>query len=285
MLRIACISDLHVDHTGDGGKKIISMIDKHKDAFDVMVIAGDISNFATEAFEFLRKVSDILYRNQRNQTIFFVPGNHEYYNFEMPWVDGVFDNLQGLRNVRVMKDGTSSTTIFHDEECFLFVGGTLWTDFELYGQARLHKNEAILRMSDFNRIITPDDKILHPDDTVKMFDQTTLAMSHQVFNRHLGAKVVAVTHHCPSSESVAPQYRNNALTPAFASGLLDMDHPSYQSWTMLVDLWIHGHTHTSFDYEVDHGDSRTRVVCNPLGYPMRGGGFENQKFSLVIVTL
>ena len=28
-------------------------------------------------------------------------------------------------------------------------------------------------------------------------------------------------------------------------------------------LWIHGHTHTRFDYRV----RGTRVVCNPRGYP------------------
>ena len=29
-----------------------------------------------------------------------------------------------------------------------------------------------------------------------------------------------------------------------------------------IDLWVHGHTHWTFDYEV-YG---TRVVCNPYGY-------------------
>jgi hypothetical protein len=29
-----------------------------------------------------------------------------------------------------------------------------------------------------------------------------------------------------------------------------------------VSLWIHGHTHESFDYVVNS----TRVVCNPRGY-------------------
>jgi len=27
-------------------------------------------------------------------------------------------------------------------------------------------------------------------------------------------------------------------------------------------LWIHGHTHESFDYKI----GKTRVVCNPRGY-------------------
>jgi predicted phosphodiesterase len=28
-------------------------------------------------------------------------------------------------------------------------------------------------------------------------------------------------------------------------------------------LWIHGHTHDPFDYEING----TRVICNPRGYP------------------
>jgi hypothetical protein len=33
-----------------------------------------------------------------------------------------------------------------------------------------------------------------------------------------------------------------------------------------VALWVHGHTHDSFDYEVNG----TRVVCNPRGYARNG---------------
>ena len=34
-------------------------------------------------------------------------------------------------------------------------------------------------------------------------------------------------------------------------------------------LWIHGHTHTAFDYTV----RGTRVVCNPRGYAGEQTGF------------
>jgi hypothetical protein len=41
-------------------------------------------------------------------------------------------------------------------------------------------------------------------------------------------------------------------------------------------LWVHGHTHSSFDYLLNG----TRVVCNPRGYPLRRqGGFENPDFN------
>jgi hypothetical protein len=40
-----------------------------------------------------------------------------------------------------------------------------------------------------------------------------------------------------------------------------------------VQLWVHGHTHDSFDYRV----AGTRVVCNPRGYA-RDGVNENPHF-------
>ena len=40
-----------------------------------------------------------------------------------------------------------------------------------------------------------------------------------------------------------------------------------------MQLWVHGHTHDSFDYTVDG----TRVVCNPRGYA-KAGVDENPRF-------
>lgn len=74
-------------------------------------------------------------------------------------------------------------------------------------------------------------------------------------------------HHAPSIMSVAPRYEGDRLSPAFVSDLPDefFDVPS---------VWIHGHTHSSADYV----RGRCRVVSNPRGYPLAGGGFENARF-------
>jgi predicted phosphodiesterase len=68
---------------------------------------------------------------------------------------------------------------------------------------------------------------------------------------------VVITHHAPSPASIAPAYRNDWLTPAFAS---ELPAEMFEG----VDLWVHGHTHTSFDYRI----GSCRVVCNPRGYPL-----------------
>jgi hypothetical protein len=44
-----------------------------------------------------------------------------------------------------------------------------------------------------------------------------------------------------------------------------------------VDLWVHGHVHSSLDYSVG---GRCRVVSNPRGYPVhrQPERFENANF-------
>jgi hypothetical protein len=46
-----------------------------------------------------------------------------------------------------------------------------------------------------------------------------------------------------------------------------------------VVLWIHGHTHDSFDYTV----GGTRVLCNPRGYAKNGVN-ENAAFEAGLVV-
>ena len=78
---------------------------------------------------------------------------------------------------------------------------------------------------------------------------------------------MVITHHAPSRHSIHPRFADSLLNACFVSDaahLLDADR---------VSLWIHGHTHDSFDHRVNG----TRVVCNPRGYA-RGGVNENPAF-------
>ena len=66
------------------------------------------------------------------------------------------------------------------------------------------------------------------------------------------------------------------MHPRFADSLLNASFVSDAKH--LIDgsrarLWIHRHTHDSFDYVLNG----TRVVCNPRGYA-RDGVNENRRF-------
>lgn len=76
-----------------------------------------------------------------------------------------------------------------------------------------------------------------------------------------------MTHHAPSPKSIHPRFAGSLLNACFVSDvekLMDRDR---------VALWVHGHTHDSFDYVVNG----TRVVCNPRGYAKLGTA-ENSAF-------
>ena len=76
---------------------------------------------------------------------------------------------------------------------------------------------------------------------------------------------IILTHHCPSFNSVHEKYKKSPLTPAFASNLDSYIH------TFAPKLWVHGHTHESFEYVLGN----TRIICNPLGYPGENETFYN----------
>ena len=71
-----------------------------------------------------------------------------------------------------------------------------------------------------------------------------------------GRKTVVMTHHGISPLSIHERYRGDNLNWAFMSDLSQeiLDHGPL--------LWVHGHTHDSFDYVL----GKTRVVVNPYGY-------------------
>lgn len=68
---------------------------------------------------------------------------------------------------------------------------------------------------------------------------------------------IVVTHHAPSLKSIPARFVGSQMNPFFANDLdklIEMTKPA---------LWIHGHIHDRLDYFI----GKTRVVCNPLGYP------------------
>ena len=72
-------------------------------------------------------------------------------------------------------------------------------------------------------------------------------------------------------QSVAPRFKADLVSACFASEL------DYLFGKM--ELWVHGHTHDNFDYEVNG----TRVICNPRGY-VTMNGTENFDFNPALVV-
>lgn len=214
---------------------------------DLVILAGDIGVGLGGLHWAGRHLSD--------RKVLYVPGNHEYYGHDISIT------------AELRKEAPENLRVLNDEAVVLggvrFLGSTLWTDFRLHGEgeAWFARHRARNFMNDF-AVISNGERRFTPEDSVALHDASRLWLASQLEQEFDGPTVV-VTHHLPASASIAEIYANDRLNPAFASsleGLIEKYQPA---------LWIHGHTHHAFDYEL----SRTRVICNPKGYPRESSGF------------
>ena len=134
---------------------------------------------------------------------------------------------------------------------FMLFGATLWTDFDGNPIAAIAAQRA---MNDYN-FITCNDEELIPAHIIAEHQRSLGHLKDWIEKAtETGLKVIVMTHHAPSYQSVAGQYRGDLLNAAYANRL--------DALVEKVDLWVHGHTHHSFAYRIGRG----RVVCNPRGY-------------------
>jgi predicted phosphodiesterase len=222
---------------------------------DVVVLAGDIA----------RPPEAVAWASRLGKPVLYVPGNHEYYGGS---IEGVAVQLKRLcegTRIHLLNDATLLIGNVR------FIGSTLWTDFRVFGdgQARQAAMEEALRfMRDFTwiRMDEASQALFTPADSVALFQRHAAWLAAELAKPHEGPTVV-ITHHAPSRASIDPRFEGSLLNACFVSDaeyLLDGTR---------AQLWIHGHTHDSFDYSI----KGTRVVCNPRGYA-RDGVNENAAF-------
>ncbi len=231
-MKLHILSDLHIEFAD---------FEPPTTNADVIVLAGDIG-VGTDGLEWAAaRLPDV--------PVIYVPGNHEYYGHDLRLTDEL--KTDAPDNIRVLHD---EQTVVDDVR---FIGSVLWTDFELFGEGDKFRSMQRARRGilDFSAIRN-DDHTFTPEDSITLHESSKAWLQAELAEPFDG-KTVVVTHHLPSLRSVARRYASDLLTPAFASNLeplIDAGQPA---------LWIHGHTHDSFDYEIDN----TRVICNPRGYP------------------
>ena len=274
-MKIALASDIHLEF-GD-------LILKNEENADVLILSGDICT--ASQFKNKPKIRNMV-KSFFSRCAFqfphvvYIMGNREHYNFDIAHTyDRLKNELVDLPNIHVLEKETWE----HND--VTFVAGTLWTDmnkgdpltlwhcgnamndFRMIANSNrmvqhkrnvYHENE---RNEDGTLIVKSVDHYQSPskwsaedsvEDHKKMMDYIKIATENKT------KQYVVVTHHAPSTISIAECYRFDTLmNGAFASDLSDfiLNRPQ-------IKLWTHGHMHNISDYMV--GD--TRVVCNPRGY-------------------
>jgi len=252
-MKLQILSDLHLGVAG--------MEPEPTDA-DLIILAGDIA----------RPAAGSDWAKRLEKPVLYVAGNHEFYGNELQRTIDEFRSRCAGSNVRFLE---------RDELIFggvRFLGTTLWSDFLLYGEGELRQQaiaEAVRLVYDFKRITIDSDpeRVFTPEDCERLFNESCAWLDKKLDEPYAGTTVV-VTHFAPSPKSVHARFEGSLLNPCFVSDA---------EWLMggeRAKLWIHGHTHNSFDYTV----RGTRVICNPRGYVKQGVG-ENAEFDPRMVVV
>ncbi|HKT28509.1 metallophosphoesterase [Dyella sp.] len=251
-MRLNILSDLHLRQG--------AFTPPRTDA-DAVILAGDVA----------RPEQAIAWARAFRQPVIYVLGNHEFYGSSLPTALAELQNLAGGTGIRVL-----------DRQALVldgvrFLGATLWTDFMLAGEGAARERaiaEATRLVRDFSVIDStenPGTKFT-PPESIRVFRQHAKWLRQELAEPFDGPTVV-ITHHAPSPRSVHPRFTGSPLNGAFVSDL-----EALMGGDRVV-LWVHGHTHDSFDYTV----RGTRVVCNPRGYA-RDGVNENAFFDPRLVV-
>lgn len=248
-MRIHVLSDVHDDHQrAQSGHAW--MPPRDVDA-DVTVVAGDIAGRLS------RMGRSWLEGLPQGRPVVLVAGNHDFWT-------GSLDN-----EIAKFRDRLQSDDIFIlDGEAVVigdvrFVGATLWTDYEAYGDAWRSHRAANESMNDLRRIRTNSGS--RRAETHDLLDEhlRQRAAIEAVLETPFAGPTVVVTHHAPSPRSLRHGRVTEALDGAYASDLEPLIRRTQP------ELWIHGHIHVARDYMIGH----TRILANPVGYSRRFGQF------------
>jgi hypothetical protein len=273
-MRIKVVSDLHLEFSD------INI--KNDNNYDVLILSGDICiaedlhshpdvvDYHSTTFPPLgrKQLSALRYRDFFSRVSFqfpeviYVAGNHEFYNGK--WhasLDHLREHCSKYKNITFMENDNKRIGDF------IFLGGSLWTDCN--NNDPITMNVIKDSMNDF-RIIHNDKNNyskLRPWETVVRHKETLEYIKLITSLGEPGQKYVVVTHHTPSFQSCAEQYKGDK----FINGAYHSELSEFILDNQQIVLWTHGHTHHPFDYMIGN----TRVVCNPRGYEDNKGYAEN----------
>lgn len=265
-MRLQIVSDLHLECHVLRDEPSFTGINAAHDA-DLLVLAGDIGAGIDGIARFKNWPVPVLY----------VHGNHELYGGDHDQVEAKIRETCADTRIFFMERDQIIANTLGDFPPVRFFGTTLWTDYRLFGDDQ--QEAAMARCADrmkCHHSIRYGNHVFTPSDALALH-QTSRAWLQDQLATPFDGKTVVITHHGVGMQSVAERYRNNLVTAGFSSDMGDL--------VAKADLWIHGHTHDSFDYQV----GKCRVVVNPRGYPMRhasDGIYENAGFnSQMVVSL
>jgi predicted phosphodiesterase len=232
-MRIGILSDLYVDELG--------ALPAPQQEPDVLILAGNIGQ-GMHGLEWAATT----YRCP----IIYVCGNYSYRDRDIDGLDAEMKERAWGTHVHVLQD---ESLVLRGVR---FIGCTLWSDFDLFGDAQTAMRIAEDGSLDYYRIRDRIGRPIRPADTLARHRRDVRFLEAAVSESFDDGHTIVITHHAPSFKSIPPRFRDDRLMACYASNL---DKLVKQADAM---LWVHGGDHDAADYML----GGTRVVANPRGF-------------------
>ena len=252
--RIQYVSDLHLEMC----RKETLFPTLVNPCAKYLALAGDIGQPGNPCWDkFFEYVS------KGWERIFYVPGNHEYYNTrpKKEWKyhaptslynrhNEIRQSLNRFPNVILLDSFRASHYL--PSENVAIVGSTLWSEIPADKEADVER-----MINDYNYISIDSDQALRPIDSTKMWRQQRDRINEEIqYWTAKKANIIVLTHHMPSFRLISPRYIAHPANCAFASKCDYMLTP-------YVHAWIYGHTHDARQTII----RGVQCVINAKGYP------------------
>lgn len=230
-MKFQLASDLHLEFYSDGGVRFVRAFEAFAPR---LFLAGDILVLK----DIQRTIAIFEIFCSKFEEVFYIPGNHEYYDQVYLRVQKRLKALDvAIKNLHVLHHG-----VRFEREGRSIYGDTMWFPYKASARQYMYA------MNDFNLV-----RGLTPAIYTQNQAWTDVA-------RRIEPGSIVMTHHLPSYRSVTEKYKNSSLNPFFVSNCEAIIRKTQPA------IWMHGHTHMRQDYNI----GPTRVVCNPRGYPGSG---------------
>lgn len=254
--RIQFISDLHLEFY----KQEIILTDFVTPCAPNLAILGDLGYPSNDNFtSFLRQASD------NYQKIFFISGNHEFYNSIM--------NETNNEIIRICKTFSNVYYLDNDEHVLddntVILGTTLWTDIPISKRSKV-KNS----LNDYLKIFVQEQHYrtnITPEFTTTLHHTAVKWLENKI-NKYYNKEIIILTHHLPSFKLIHSKYEGKDINYAFAS---DLDYLMENNGN--IKYWLCGHTHDCMKIKINN----CICITNPLGYPGENEHLEQQKIQYI----
>ena len=235
-MKLQFASDLHLEFPAN---KLFIKENPLQPVGEVLILAGDIV-----PFDVLDKNKDFFnYVSEHFETTYWLPGNHEYYRFDIAKKSSVL-NEKIRSNVFLV----NNTSIIHKNTKLIF--STLWSKISNGHQWQIERS-----LNDFNLIKNKSFRFT-AEAYNQLHDQCLNLIKSEIKNNTV-EKLAVFTHHCPTFVNYPVQYKGDILNEAFATELYDLIELSD------IDYWVYGHHHTNTS---EFTIGKTKLLTNQLGY-------------------